>query len=256
VQVNGLKLVRAVDSETPSEIAYSCGIDLEDLLSFNEGRYTQNEALAHGTPIFLEEKKGAWTATELEFYYSHEGKSFFEIGQLFGIQSASLRRMNGATHQQEPALKAKVRLRGIRMANEKMAVATQKITSPAPQKPRNKKPPMAPIQSDFPINSRNMAWLNEVLDSPVYYTPSAVSASAQTAVKTRGQAQAPPPANVPVLVFPDEERTVVSIVFHMVEKGDTLMGLSRKYGITVPELRKLNSMASDNLSIGQRIRVK
>ncbi|NJB72868.1 flagellum-specific peptidoglycan hydrolase FlgJ [Saonia flava] len=43
---------------------------------------------------------------------------------------------------------------------------------------------------------------------------------------------------------------------HVVEKGDTLYSISRKYYISVPEIMKLNKMTSSLLSIGQELRVK
>ena len=43
---------------------------------------------------------------------------------------------------------------------------------------------------------------------------------------------------------------------HVVDKGDTLYGLSRKYSISVDEIMKLNSLKSTNLDIGQVINLR
>ncbi|GMN11203.1 glucosaminidase domain-containing protein [Croceitalea sp. MTPC9] len=43
---------------------------------------------------------------------------------------------------------------------------------------------------------------------------------------------------------------------HVVEKGDTLYGLSRKYTISVDEIMRLNSLDSTNLAIGQVINLR
>ena len=42
---------------------------------------------------------------------------------------------------------------------------------------------------------------------------------------------------------------------HKVQKGDTLASLSRKYGIPVPEIRKINNLKIDGLKIGQILQV-
>jgi LysM repeat protein len=42
---------------------------------------------------------------------------------------------------------------------------------------------------------------------------------------------------------------------HQVQKGDTLASLSRKYGISVTEIRKINSLKSDALKIGQTLQM-
>jgi flagellum-specific peptidoglycan hydrolase FlgJ len=43
---------------------------------------------------------------------------------------------------------------------------------------------------------------------------------------------------------------------HVIEKGDTLYGLSKKYSISVDEIKQLNSLKSNNLAIGQVINLR
>ena len=43
---------------------------------------------------------------------------------------------------------------------------------------------------------------------------------------------------------------------HTVVSGDTLYSLSRKYNISVPELKALNSLETNNLFVGQVIYIK
>ena len=43
---------------------------------------------------------------------------------------------------------------------------------------------------------------------------------------------------------------------HVVQKGDTLYKIATKYNLTVEELKKLNGLRSDNLSIGQELILK
>jgi LysM repeat protein len=44
--------------------------------------------------------------------------------------------------------------------------------------------------------------------------------------------------------------------YHTVQKGETLYGISKKYGINVEELRKLNNLSKDpSLRVGQKILV-
>ena len=42
---------------------------------------------------------------------------------------------------------------------------------------------------------------------------------------------------------------------HQVQKGDTLASLSRKYGIPVAEIRKINNLKNDTLKIGQTLQI-
>ena len=43
---------------------------------------------------------------------------------------------------------------------------------------------------------------------------------------------------------------------HTVVKGDTLYSISRKYGLTVTELQKINNLKDNTISIGQTLKVK
>lgn len=43
---------------------------------------------------------------------------------------------------------------------------------------------------------------------------------------------------------------------HKVRKGDTLYGLAKRYGVTVDNLKKLNKLSADNLSLGQVLKIK
>lgn len=38
---------------------------------------------------------------------------------------------------------------------------------------------------------------------------------------------------------------------YVVEKGDTLYGIARKFGVSVDELKKLNNLSNNNLAIGE-----
>ena len=46
------------------------------------------------------------------------------------------------------------------------------------------------------------------------------------------------------------------IVYHTVRSGESLWGISQKYGCNVDEIKKLNNLKSDNLQVGQKLKVK
>ncbi|WP_298478203.1 glucosaminidase domain-containing protein [uncultured Maribacter sp.] len=54
----------------------------------------------------------------------------------------------------------------------------------------------------------------------------------------------------PVMIVASNQKT------HIVQKGDTLYSISRKYFVSVEELMRINKMKDSNLAIGQKITVK
>jgi membrane-bound lytic murein transglycosylase D len=64
-------------------------------------------------------------------------------------------------------------------------------------------------------------------------------------------AQALPPARQPKA---EPERKKLET--HTVERGDTLYNISRRFGVSVQELRRLNHLASDEVKLGQKLVVQ
>jgi flagellum-specific peptidoglycan hydrolase FlgJ/uncharacterized protein YlxP (DUF503 family) len=51
-------------------------------------------------------------------------------------------------------------------------------------------------------------------------------------------------------------KTVISKKLHIVEKGETLYSISKKYNVTVSELQELNALSDTGISIGQELQIK
>ena len=67
-----------------------------------------------------------------------------------------------------------------------------------------------------------------------------------------------PPASEPKAKPPTPPKPTASVEkkYHTVQKGETLYGISKKYGIGVEELRKLNNLSKDpSLRTGQKLLV-
>lgn len=52
-----------------------------------------------------------------------------------------------------------------------------------------------------------------------------------------------------------EVKSVSEKQIHIIEKGDTLYGISQKYNVTVDELKKMNHLSSNDLHVGDKILV-
>ena len=56
-------------------------------------------------------------------------------------------------------------------------------------------------------------------------------------------------------VEPPKKEAKKSIAQYTVKQGDTLYSLSRRFGMTVDELKSLNGLSSNNIDIGQTLKV-
>jgi LysM repeat protein len=52
------------------------------------------------------------------------------------------------------------------------------------------------------------------------------------------------------------EKVTTNVVYHTVEKGDTLYSISRKYNVKVDAIKELNKLSDNTLSVGQKLRIK
>ena len=91
VEINGVRCTILYPGETLSSIAMKYDISKRDLLLFNET--TSEDDFQEGDIVFLGKKKKKYEGAR-DFYRAKEGESLFTISQQFGIQLASLSKMN------------------------------------------------------------------------------------------------------------------------------------------------------------------
>ena len=58
-----------------------------------------------------------------------------------------------------------------------------------------------------------------------------------------------------VLKLPTQDK-VEEVEMYTVQKGDSLYSIAKKFGVTVDEIKSLNNLTSNNLSIGQQLMIK
>ncbi len=55
---------------------------------------------------------------------------------------------------------------------------------------------------------------------------------------------------------PEEKKTENAEIYYTVQQGDTFYGISRRYNLSVKELKELNGKTDDNLKPGERLKVR
>lgn len=69
------------------------------------------------------------------------------------------------------------------------------------------------------------------------------------------EAESEPIVETPKVQPKPQPKSASKTTTHKVSKGDTLYSISRKYGVSVKQIKDANNLSSDNLSIGQRLKI-
>lgn len=213
---NGTIMVLIMEGESIDDLAKKASLPTTQLIHFNDGYWKPDSRPPHGTRIYLEEKPTEWTRSEWPYFYADNSHPIFELAQLLGIKTSSLRSMNRIGTNQEPLFPAKIRIQGKNMAGESLPVSSKKI-HPIPRATKNSRSP-APQPPMSLSNAQSLAQL----------------------LQTIGNKHSS-------LSLPNR--------IHQVEKGDTLQAISRKYGVAVQEIKRLNNLTEDNIQVGQQLRI-
>lgn len=115
-------------------------------------------------------------------------------------------------------------------------------TPPATNPPTTTPPPVNPTPAPTPpIDIDNEPDFNSPVSSPVN-PPTTTNPTTTNPTTTNPTTRPPLPAT--------------SEQYHTVAQGETLYALSRRYNLTVDQLKALNNLTNNIISIGQRLRVK
>lgn len=293
MQTNDVKYTLATPEETLAEIAERTDIALRKLINYNEHLSKGNQVLNDGEKVYLQKKRKSYRGRQ-KYHTVSTGESMIDIANLYGIRLDKLYKRNRMDLGQEPAQGEKVKLRGgkaksapklrrpgevipppdpivvkdddnLLELDEETENNTGLPTVPKPDedtvltqpKPPVIRPPVVtappatgtddPFGQDDKINPPAPGD-QEPLPPPVVIT--------RPPVKDR---PAPPPVVTdpgPTRPAPPTTKPSPSVSYHTVVKGDTLWNISQRYNLTVGQLKQLNGLNSNIISIGQQLRVE
>lgn len=275
---NDVKYVLAREHEPIESIARRTDTSVRSLTQFNENIYADTQTLEENTKVYLQPKRNSYRGKET-FHVVRKGETMFEISQEYGLRLDKLYERNRMNPGAEPAFQEKIKLKGSRVS-QSPKLATEVIELELPmiiQKPETRdtvsqiKPittTTKPSKEDTPsvTTPTNAApTLPEIVPvtNPLIATtePKPTIAAPAIAVK--------PPSEQPVKLSTDEsfEEDVFkpkpsmplsnpASQYHTVSKGDTLWNISQRYSLSVGDLKTLNNLNSDSISLGMKLRVK
>ncbi len=242
---------------TVKEIARQVDVSVRRLLDYNEGLNKEEQEVAVGDRVYLQPKRSSFRGRD-RYHTVQEGENLFDIAQRYGLRLDKLAKRNRLNEESDPATGTKIKLRG-----GKVKEAPREEGTPDPN---------API-IDIPTNDDGNLDVIDPTNEPSDPSTTPPPFPTGPGVIIPGGYPPVPPTTTPGTT-PNDENTgtpsipnpvpaptpettpVTSRQYHDVVSGETLYGISRRYGLTVPELKALNQLTTNSIFIGQQLRIK
>jgi len=229
------------------EIARQVSLSVERLLDYNEGLRQEGQSVEPGDRVFIQKKRRSYRGRE-RYHVTEINESLYDIAQRYGLRLDKLARRNRLREGDTPAAGEKIKLRGGRV---RQGVRL-----------RGEADPDATV-NDVPTDSGGRILLDDPTGEPTSrpLNPSPTSPRPRPTAPTTNPTSQPttnpiPPAPVPPRVNNPVMQPANTTEFHTVVAGETLYAISRRYGISVDEIKQLNRLTGNGISIGQQLRVR
>ncbi len=231
---NRIKTVIFTCDITIAQVARAYKIDEKKLKKYND---FDSDVIPANNKVYFQPKRNKGPFG-LKTHIVQKGETMSSISQLYGMKLNCVYHRNRMDEdkQQQPAVGQEINLRGKRKSPP--VLSTTPIVRPPvvnPDKPIFVPNPSTGDDDDDEGNIDDFEITPPVVNPP----------------NTDGDGNLP--------IFPpttdDDEDTPTSIT-HIVKQGDTLYSISRKYGVSVAAIKAANGMTSNDLNVGQRLKIK
>lgn len=247
---NGIKTVIAQPNEMLMDMATKYDISLSSLLKYND--LHEGEYVAPGTKIYLEPKK---TKGFEAFHRVEEGETMHSISQQEGIKLKTLYKKNRLPFGMEPAV-------GEILCLQKKCDAAPKVKTDEQIKQDIKEKIQTRVEEAVKEEKKKEVTVAEAakeLPKPevAQEKPAALDtpkAEIETVQKPEVKTEQPPVVKeTPAPTAPIKTSEVKKPKYHTVAPQETLYRVATSNGLTVEELKKLNGLTSNSISIGQKL---
>ena len=279
---NDVKYVMADDDETVAAIAKRTDVTLRRLLRYNEQLHEGGQALAGGTVVYIQPKRKSYRGKK-SWHYVKEGETMFKLSQRYAINLGKLYKRNLLSVGQEPAVGERIKLKGGKVKtipkiadpnadsldeDEPIATGSQEATTGEIEfeeeevlsiEPQNEEQEDAILDEIVPVipNKEKETEAKSTEEDP---GPDLVEKGPEKVIPKEQEQEA---ANIEEEGFDstpmdlqEDKSTIEGKVYHTVVEGDTLWNISVRYNTTVDQLKKMNSLLTNSIQKGTKLRVK
>jgi len=282
-KVNKVKVVCAKTGDSPLSIAEEHGLYAYQVLKYND--LTDETRFTPGELVYLQAKR---KRAEVAEHVVGELESVRDLSQRYGISTAAIRRKNqlkageefavGETaylinkRREKPKTRTLAEIEKLKAERDRREAAQKKPAPPVTVPAKNAPAFAAPVEKTQPkpaavTESKTMLDIKRPELEPALDTSSAGSKSAKVEVKSETKIETKPEETKPKETPAEKVASDVPVAKesapapaagltkkHLVVKGDTLFNISRRYGLTVAELRSLNNLTeADAIKLGMEL---
>lgn len=273
---NRIKAVKVGEFDNLQSIAQRHSIPQNRLMNYND--IVPGETLEKGQFIYLQPKRGKAVHRE---HIVQNGETLKEISQLHGVKLAKLYKRNLLSFGEEPAAGQTIYLN--KKADKKPVVLSKEAKEKQNQKLKKEKEEEAVALQE--VFERTEAAMKKAEEEAKRKQAEKQAEVDRLAEETRQKAlehqkdvdnklEDKDASNLePVAVPRDlenkstlDEKVIEDVskstekastfITHKVVKGDTLYNLSKRYGVSISDLKKWNKLSSNTISLGQELQVK
>lgn len=238
---NNVKVIRLLRDETLKDISMRFNISMHRLREYND--ITSNENLQAGDLVYLAKKKNRGRE-KAHLVLAHE--SIWSISQNYGIRLEKLLAINLLKKGEEPREGQTLSLRKKLKKKPLLRIVEKKKPQIAPA-PKEEKPIAITI-----IEPEKDSTLQMIIQE---------NAKKETAENIQISVDGSDKLNYRPFSFLYESATPAQssssttnqILYHIVQAGETLYSLSKKYNVTMVQLQEWNNMTSPDLRLEQQI---
>jgi LysM repeat protein len=240
---NKVKTVRAKKGQTPKMIADEFNISVKKFCEYND--ITAMSEIKEGQLLYLQPKKKK-SKSKTHLVLKHE--NLWLISQLYAINLDKLYERNLLSYGEEPAEGALIYLNKTAPRKPKLRPEGKNFV---PQDPQAVEVHINPVKD----SEKTVVYKNSLPTPkpPVENTPAKPQPQSNPTIgDVLKQSSEPSTTNFP---NNDNKSFGDQYVRHLVIKGDTLYNISKRYGVSIEQIKFWNNLIDGSIKLGQELKI-
>ena len=253
---SGIKTIIFRQSDNLAAIAQEFGMGQKRLERYNE--YDNTQRFVAGDRVFLQPKK---KRLAVYFHKVKVDETIWDISQKYGLRAKRIYSLNKLPQNAEVATGEMINLRESRASTPKLRTRDEVVFAKRTAELAKEEiiPTKEPLIDKSPKAS-NTAPADSTKQAPTKTVVVAAPPAPTKQPEPTKPAPPAPPKATPVTVVPPTPTTATpapaAARTHTVIKGDTMYNITKRYGITIDQLKQYNNLPDNSVKLGQVLKVK